>query len=276
MQRQPRRRKRAIALLALALMSCTPPSSPAATPATDTVQLRLYATTSALPLLNDLISGYSRRSPGAVFETASGNLDTMLGSLLQADTPYILSTHLPDSPSMAPLMAWPLAQDGLAIITHPTNPTPTLTPEQLRRVYQGQIQNWSQLGGPSLDLTVVSRAPGSGARAEFERMVMGQRSLSQAVQIAPDSETMVEIIADRPGGIGYVSMSYLDGRVRPLRINNVMPTPETVTSALYPLRSTIYLIGLREPEGAYLDFLLWAQTPAGQEFIGRHYGVLDR
>ncbi len=276
MQRQPRRRKRAIALLALALMSCTPPSSPAATPTTDTVQLRLYATTSTLPLLNDLISGYARRSPGAVFETASGNLDTMISSLLKAEIPYFLSTHVPDSSSLTPLLNWPLAQDGLAIITHPANPTPTLTPEQLRRVYQGQIQNWSQLGGPSLDLTVISREIGSDARAEFERMIMGQRSLTPSAQIAPDSEAMVEIIADRPGGIGYVSMSYLNGRVRPLGINNVLPTPETVAAALYPLRSTVYLIGLAEPEGAYLDFLLWAQSPAGKDFIGLQYGILDR
>lgn len=276
MQRQPRRRKRAIALLALALMSCTPPSSPAATPATDTVQLRLYATTSTLPLLNDLISGYARRSPGAVFETASGNLDSMVSSLLNAEIPYFLSTHVPASSSLTPLLNWPLAQDGLAIITHPANPTPTLTPEQLRRVYQGQIQNWSQLGGPSLDLTVVSRETGSDARAEFERMVMGQRSLTPTAQIAPDSEAMVEIIADRPGGIGYVSMSYLDARVRPLGINNVLPTPETVSAALYPLRSTVYLIGLAEPEGAYLDFLLWAQSPAGEEYIGLRYGTLNR
>jgi ABC-type phosphate transport system substrate-binding protein len=71
-------------------------------------------------------------------------------------------------------------------------------------------------------------------------------------------------------------MSYLDGRIRPLRINDVLPTPETVAAALYPLRSTIYLIGLAEPEGAYLDFLLWAQSPAGQAIVGERYGILAR
>jgi phosphate transport system substrate-binding protein len=239
------------------------------------VQLRLYATTSTLPLLRDLMSGYTRRSPGAAFETASGNLDSMLTRLLNGDTPYFLSTHLPESSELAPLMAWPIAQDGLAIITHPANPTPTLTPEQLRRVYQGQINNWSEVGGPALDLMVVTREPGSGAGAEFERLVMGARHFSPSAQIAPSSAAMVEIVADRPGSIGYVSMSYLDGRIRPLRIDNILPTPETVTEALYPLRSTIYLIGLTEPEGAYLDFLLWSQSPAGQAIIGEQYGWLS-
>jgi phosphate transport system substrate-binding protein len=222
------------------------------------------------------MSGYTRRSPGAVFETTSGNLDSILDSLRRAETPYFLSTYLPEDTSLTPLRAWPVAQDGLAIITHPANPTPTLTPEQLRRVYQGQVNNWSELGGPSLDLLVVGQATDTDSQAEFDRLVMGARALSPTAQIAQDSETMVEIIADRPGSIGYVSMSYLDGRIRPLRIDDVLPTPETVAAALYPLRSTIYLIGLEEPQGAYLDFLLWAQSPAGQAIIGERYGILQR
>jgi phosphate transport system substrate-binding protein len=162
------------------------------------------------------------------------------------------------------------------VIVHPENLLTDLTTEQLRNIYQGYISNWRDLGGTDLDVTVISREGGSGTRAEFEQLVMGERRTTLAAQIAPSSTAMVTSVATQAGGIGYVSMGYLDSRVRALSIDGVPLNVDTVYENTYPLRSTLYFIGLEEPQDDYRVFIGWVQSPEGQAVVARHYAPLLR
>jgi phosphate transport system substrate-binding protein len=125
-------------------------------------------------------------------------------------------------------MAWPLGQDGIAVIVHPDAQIDQLTTEQLRSIYLGHVSNWRDVGGDDLDITVFSREDGSGTRAEFERLVMGARQTTQSAQVAPSSAAMVEGVSEARGAIGYVSMSYVDDRVRALTIDDAEPTLDNI------------------------------------------------
>jgi phosphate transport system substrate-binding protein len=61
-----------------------------------------------------------------------------------------------------------LARDGIAIITHPSNPVTGLTREQVKDIFSGKITNWSQVGGEIKEIYVVAREEGSGTRTAFE------------------------------------------------------------------------------------------------------------
>jgi phosphate transport system substrate-binding protein len=258
--------------VAITLVSCSTQSIPASTPTSNTTSLHVYATTAAIPLLTDLTAQYVKTNATIAFETQSGNYESVLKSLTAGETTFLVSNHI----SSDSLWAAPLGQDGIAIIVHPSNPLTGLTTEQLRRIYQGHIANWRDVGGDNLDLVIVSRESGSGTRAEFERLVMGERRTTQSAQIAPSSAAMVASVARQPGSIGYVSMSYLDKTVRALSIDSVALTPDHVYDNVYPLRSTLYVVGLSEPTDAYFDFIAWAQSPAGQEIVARHYAPMLR
>jgi ABC-type phosphate transport system substrate-binding protein len=75
-------------------------------------------------------------------------------------------------------------------------------------------------------------------------------------------------------------MSYLDERVRALSINGVSPTAENVLNSTYPLRSFLYIVGLREPDGSqpddihYRAFIGWVQSAEGQAIVARRYSPL--
>ena len=45
---------------------------------------------------------------------------------------------------------------GVAIITHPSNPVYELTLEQIRKIYTGEYDNWSQVGGPDQQIKVIA------------------------------------------------------------------------------------------------------------------------
>jgi phosphate transport system substrate-binding protein len=274
--RSMRRTKRALAIAALTLVSCSTSVVPASTPTKDSVVLRLYATTPMIPLLQDLTNHYSQVAPEFAFDTLSGNYQTMFDKLMSDPTAYVLTNHLPDDAADNTVMAWPLGQDGIAVIVNPENPITNLSAEQLRGIYLGHIANWSEIGGNDATITVISREDGSGTRAEFERLVMGARQTTQSAQIAPSSAAMIETVARTPGCIGYVSMSYVDATVSALAIDDTTPTIDNVYGNIYPLRSTIYIIGLQEPEGDYRNFISWIQSREGQIIVGQHYAPLLR
>ena len=268
------RAKRTLALLAIALSSCSSQVLPAATPTLDTVNLRVYVTTATMPLFNELSVSFRQMYPESDFETAVGDYEAMMQRILaEEETAYLITNHLPlDSP----LWAAPIGQDGIAIITHLDNPIANLSIAQLRSIYEGQTVNWGDIGGVDSAIMVISREDGSGTRAEFEQAVMGSRRTTQRAQIAPSSAAMVASVARIPGSIGYVSMGYLDDTVKALTIEEVAPTRETVYDNSYPLRSPLYIVGRAEPEFTYRLFVAWAQSPAGQAIVGRHYAPLLR
>ncbi|MFW5709254.1 MAG: substrate-binding domain-containing protein [Chloroflexota bacterium] len=268
---RPATRTLAIVALTTTLMSCSGQSLPATAPVTPEIVPRIYSTTAVSPLLNDLTIGFTDINPGLRIETRQANFQRALEQLYRREMAYFLTNHLPVD---SPLWAAPIGQDSIAVIVHPDVNIESLSTEQLRLIYQGRLTSWQQVGGETEDIIVFSREEGSGTRAEFERMVMGYRPTTANARLVSSSTQMIESVLRQAGSIGYVSMGYLDKRLRPVAVNEVMPTPENVTSNIYPLRSTIFMVGLSEPEGIYRAFVAWSQGPQGQEVVETHYAPL--
>jgi phosphate transport system substrate-binding protein len=277
----------------ITLAACQPSVLPAATPTSARTTLRLYATTSSLPLANDLVVGYARVQPNISFDVQSANYDALLARLLAGEVPYFLTTYLPPEggplspfepnatrPAGQSLWAAPLAQDAIAIIVNPANPVRGLTLTQVRDIYQGLLVNWSEAGSSNGAIIPFSREPGADIRAEFDALLMGARPIMPSARIAPSSEAMVDAVSRNSGTIGMVSLAYLDNRTRALPIDGIAPSPRTVADQTYPLRSIIYVVGLREPDGSqpgdldYRAFFAWAQSAEGQAIAARRYAPL--
>jgi phosphate transport system substrate-binding protein len=269
-----RRIRKTVLALALTLFGCSNQLVPVSTPIIPTVTLRLYATTSTLPLAADLSAAYNVVEPNVRFEVASGSFETILGQLIAGETPYFLSNHLPNEAEALSLWAAPIGQDGIAVIVHQDNPVESLTSEQVRQIFQGRITNWREVGGENLPITVFSREDGSGTRVELESLLLGARGTTPSAEIAPSSAAMRLSVSRTPGGIGYVSMGYFDSTVRALAVDGSLPVSEQVASYSYPLRSTLFVIGLSEPQTDYRALIAWMQSPVGQTVIGRRYAPL--
>jgi phosphate transport system substrate-binding protein len=274
-----RRAKHTIIILGLALASCRGPMAvPTATPQTYTVHI--LATTATYPLLQDLAAGYNR--PGTLLAVNSAVVDwaTIYNRLLAGEVPFALTTYIPAN---ANLWAAPIAQDGIAIIAHIANPVPALSVEDLRLIFKGQITAWAAIGGDEQPVTVVSRESGADTRLAFEALVMNRQPVTLNARLALSSESMVEIVAETPGAIGYVSMSWTaaDSRVRVVPVWAAsgiaqLPTPETVSANAYPLRTPVLIVGLEAPapDTIYYDWFAWMQSDPGQQIVAQHYGTL--
>jgi len=274
-----KRAKRTIVILGLALASCRASiADPTLTP--QTVSVRILVTTSTSPLLRDLVEAYTSGATVIALDSVEAEWQTVYQQVLAGQAPFALTTYLAPE---APLWAAPIGQDGIAIIVHPDNPVSALSVEELRRIFQGRATSWAEWGGPDAPITVVSREPGADTRLAFDTLVMDGAATAPAARLALSSARMVELVAGDPLAIGYVSMAFVDRRVRavPVRVaqgeDAVLPTPQTVSQGSYPLRTPLLVVGVSPPaEGSfYYDWFAWMQSPAGQAVIGQRYGTLS-
>ncbi|MCC7450085.1 MAG: substrate-binding domain-containing protein [Anaerolineae bacterium] len=266
-----RKVKRTIVILSLALASCRSPAPVSPTP--EVIPLRMLTDNATMPLFSDLASSYRPSRILITWDARSSEVNTVLDWLRADEAPYVMLDYQPDFSS--DLWVTPIAQDGIAIVVHPSNPAASLTAAQLRAVLQGQVANWKDLGGADIPLTVVARNDSSSTARLIQSMVLGDRRTTRAARLATTSQAVIDLVGADVGAIGYVSMGYLSTGVKALALDNVLPTPDAVTAHQYPLRTPIVIAGIHAPgNDVYREFFAWIQSPEGQTVVRRRYGGL--
>ncbi len=82
------------------------------------------------------------------------------------------SRDLKPSEAKLDLYDTPIAFDAITVIVHRDNPVDSLTTEQVRAIFSGEIENWSELGGYDKEIGLVNRDEASGTREAFHSIVM--------------------------------------------------------------------------------------------------------
>jgi hypothetical protein len=269
---KPVQRTFAIVALTTTLVSCGVRNSPATTPTLTAIPPRVSATTATYPLMNDLLRAYGDGSSAYVLELYPANHRTRLDDLQNNRTQYFATHHIPQNQS---LWAAPIAQDGIAIITHPQTNLNNITLDQLRQVYSGEWLKWSDVGASGDTIVAFSREEGSGIRAELERMVMGNRRTTANARLVFTEAQMVKHVSETVGAIGYVSWGYLntitDPNISVISVNDIFPSLTTIYDHVYPLTNTIYIVGNGEPQDDTRTFLGWIQSGDGQAVVMQHF-----
>ena len=91
---------------------------------------------------------------------------------------------------MPSLLPRPIAFFLFTLVAGPDAGVQDLTLDQIRSIYAGKVVNWREIGGNDLPIRLVSRNPGSGTRAAFQRRVhlrrAGRRVAGRELPALPD------------------------------------------------------------------------------------------
>ena len=147
-----------------------------------------------------------------------------------------------------------VAQDALAVVVHPSNPVANLGPRQVRELFTGFVLDWETFGG-SGEVMPLTREKGSAARRIFEAEIMGDSAITPAAIVLPSSRAMVDYVSLHPGAIGYVAAARLNGEVKTLAIEGILPSPRTVADGSYPLVIPAYAVPITGEGGKLVEFL---------------------
>jgi phosphate transport system substrate-binding protein len=236
------------------------------------VTLRIAGSTSLAPDLRDLADAFQQLHPNVVVDVQASDSAAGLRDLANGEADLAAVSWPPPAASPpAGQVGQPVARDAVALIVHPSNTITGLSLVQVKALYQGEVLNWRGLDGPDVDMLVVSREDGSGTRATFESLLMGDERVTLNALVMPSSDAMIDYVAKHPGAIGYVSAGLADHRVRVLPIEEIVPASANIQAGAYHLTRVLYLYHGSQTPAEAQSFLDFALSPAGQAIIGRRH-----
>ncbi len=173
----------------------------------------------------------------------------------------------------------PVAGEGFVFVVNAENPVDSLTSDQLRAIYAGEITNWSQVGGEDLPIIAYQRNQDSGSQ-NYMIAFMGNTPLMRPItDTLPASMTgLMDAVANYEnsrGAIGYSVYSYSDGmyedtmKIKHLQVDGVAPSFENMANGTYPLLGYNYAVfNANLPDDAPVRTVVqWIQSDAGQQVI---------
>jgi phosphate transport system substrate-binding protein len=223
-------------------------------------------------LMGGLQQAYLDLGPSSPLEIGFQPSRAALGGLRSGQYDLALVTGEPRAEDMAEFQMALLGRSAVVMVVHPANPITSLSPEEVQRLFSGEVLFWGDLGGESQEIEVLSREEGAELRQAFEEMAMDGRPVTPAARVLPDCGAMVDWVAQHPAAIGYIGLGELSPAVRALAVNDVLPTPEGLAEESYPLTYPLLLVLEKEPSAEAMDFVRFALSLQGQDILGRTYG----
>ncbi len=162
-----------------------------------------------------------------------------------------------------------VALDGIAVFINNENPLTELSLEQLKKIFNGTITNWKEIGGPDKKIMLYGRENNSGTYAYFKEHVLQNEDYAEQTQTLPGTAAVVNAVSKDKYGIGYGGIAWEKG-VKHVAIKKdaespaVMPTIETITNGSYPISRELYWFFNGKPSGELKAFVNWALSPEGQ------------
>lgn len=170
-----------------------------------------------------------------------------------------------------------IGYEAFVFFVHKDNPIESLTLEQIKGIYSGQITNWKEVGGKNEKIVPFQRNEGSGSQSMLIRL-MGDTPIME-----PDKQTIVggmggiiEKVADyknKSTSIGFSFRYYVEGIIKNpdiklIAIDGVAPTKENIRNGTYPIIAPVYAVTFEgNPKENVQKLINWILSEEGQYII---------
>ncbi|EIV92441.1 PstS family phosphate ABC transporter substrate-binding protein [Frankia sp. QA3] len=180
-----------------------------------------------------------------------------------------------------------VAVSAFALVVNDDVPVRSLTVDQIRKIFRGDILNWNQVGGlVDRPILVVSRFDSSGTRRLFDQRVLGVKN-EREVTVAGcepdvaqaglrrcerrDTKQVLSTVAKQPGAIGYSELQTATAvqGLHILEIDGRAPSLEAHGSNAYPFTGIEYAYTYGKPSSDSLtsSFLYYLTRGRGQDVM---------
>ena len=195
-------------LLAWLVTACGSPA-PEAMPNLVTI----YATSAAYPWLDEV---YSCASPSVIV------------SLSDPDTAYIGLRF--GEPAALNSLAYQIGSDDLLVVVQPQTAVGSLTLDQVRQLFSGQVSKWKDIGGADLPVQVWTYSQAEDVQQLFQRLVMQGQPIVSLARLAVSAQAMSDSVGSTPGSIGVLPRRWKAGNTNAVLVVTSAPVLATVAS----------------------------------------------
>jgi len=156
----------------------------------------------------------------------------------------------------------------------------TLTKEQIRKIYSGEIENWKYVGGPDKEIFCIDKERHRGTRHVFMEYVFGNKNArapgADLVSGSNNEEQTKVALSDK--AIGMLSFAWINGDVKGVDIiedgNIIAPTVVNIKNGRYPIARNLTLVTNGVAGGVIGEFIDYILGPYGQKVV-EEYGYVS-
>lgn len=245
-------------------------------------EITISGSGSGVEILKPLADAFSKNNPDIIIKflaptsTGDGIVGAGEGTL---DIASIARKMKDSEKSKYPNLAEATyVRDAMVLAVNPKLNITGLTSDQVRKIHSGNITDWSEVGGQSGNVMLLDRE-----ESESSKLVLRKEILGPDMKITPraimlySAGTTHETIASEKFAIGQASLGTIRMQrydIKPLAIDGVVPTPDTVKSGQYKMVRDYGVAykkdGASDATKKFIDFIFSgeaAQILAGYDFV---------
>ncbi|MFH1369472.1 MAG: PstS family phosphate ABC transporter substrate-binding protein [Elusimicrobiota bacterium] len=221
---------------------------------------------------------YMKINPGNIVQVTGGGSGTGIAALINGGTDICQASRPIKEEEIKLVLAKrgkatreiPVAQDGIAIYVNDQNPLKSLTVAQLKKIYQGKIKNWTELGWDNKEIVIYGRENNSGTYMYFKEHVLAGEDFVSNVQSLPGTAAVVNGISKDKYSIGYGGMAYAKG-IKEVSVKKdenspaMKPSIENIVAGTYPISRKLFFYVVGEPKPSVNAFIDWVLSSEGQK-----------
>ena len=154
------------------------------------------------------------------------------------------------------------ARDAVCVVTHRSNPIPTLSQGQIQDIFSGRIRSWSQVPDASASgpIDLVVRTAASGTQDAFQNIFMGQTlRVAGSATTKASNGLQAQAIKSDPNAIGYASFHFTKG-LHDVPYQGVPCTLRNAKSGQYGGTRNFFFVSRGPAKGVAKKFIDFARS----------------
>lgn len=200
--------------------------------------LRLSGSSTVAPVMLEISKLFEETSGAPRVFVETGGSSKGIADLRKGLTDIAMVSR-PLKESETDLAAQAIARDGIAALVHVDNEVDHISVDDLRGIFTGEIENWSEVGGADRQIVVVSKGEGSATSVVLNTFLSITADQVKGDLVAAENAQMMKTVSLTPDSIGYVSIGAgvteisFDAPIKLVPLGEVAPTLENVANGSY-------------------------------------------
>jgi hypothetical protein len=215
-------------ILPLFLLSWLVPACGVPPPQATPQLISVYATSAAYPWLDEVYNCASSSVTVRLSDPSAAEMSLRLGEPVALDSP-----------------AFQIGRDDLLVVVQPQTAVGSLTLNQVRQLYSGQVTQWKDVGGAGIPVQVWTYAQAEDIQLIFDRAVMQGQPIASLARLAVSAQAMSDSVGATPGSIGILPRRWKAGNTNAVLAVSTVPVLAILASP---------------PQGAVRDLLSCLQS----------------
>lgn len=234
--------------------------------------IQIAGSTSVQPISEELAREFMSKNPKVRINVAGGGSGAGIKAAHEKTADIGASSRELKPEEKTGIKEVVICLDGIAVVVNNDNNISDLSIEDIRKIYTGEINDWSQVGGTKAPIVVYTREEGSGTRGAFEELVLGKDGkIFDRANVQNSTGAVRTAVAGDKNGIGYISTGSISADVKAVKVDGVEATVDNIKTGTYKIsRPFIYVLQM-ETTPLVQAFVDWVVSAEGQEIVKKHF-----